>query len=97
MSKKNKNWNQIHKEALLWSKWMSLYEAVNMIADKAEEKNIPFQKVEIKPLAVYKYMESTENIFLRKILKQEYNIDVCFNDITELNPIPENFKPEIVF
>jgi ArsR family metal-binding transcriptional regulator len=76
MLNKNKNWNQIHKEALLWSKWMSLYEAVNMIADKAEEKNIPFQKVEIKPLAVYKYMESTENIFLRKILKQEYNIDV---------------------
>ena len=97
MLNKNKNWNQIHKEALLWSKWMSLYEAVNMIADKAEEKNIPFQKVEIKPLAVYKYMESTENIFLRKILKQEYNIDVCFNEIPELNPRPENFKPDKVF
>lgn len=97
MLNKNKNWDQIHQEALSWSKWMALYEAVNMIADKAEEKNIPFQKVEIKPLAVYKYMESTENIFLRKILKQEYNIDVCFNELPELNPVPENFKPEMVF
>ena len=30
-------------------------------------------------------------------IKQEYNIDVCFNEIPELNPVPENFKPEMVF
>jgi len=97
MNKKNKNWNEIHQEALSWSKWMALYEAVNMIADKAEEKKIPFQKIEIKPLAVYKYMESTENIFLRKILKQEYNIDVCFNDIAELNNPAKNIEAELIF
>lgn len=97
MTNKNKNWKQIHQEALVWSKWMALYEAVNMIANKAEEKNIPFTKVEIKPLAIHKYMESTENIFLRKILKQEYNIDVCFNDLPELNKVPDNFKAEEVF
>jgi len=82
-TKKNKNWKKIHKEASEWARWMSLFEAVNIIADKAEEKGLPFQKIEIKPLAVYKYMEMTENIFLRKILKQDYNIDLYFEELEE--------------
>lgn len=83
-TKKNKNWKKIHKEASEWARWMSLFEAVNIIADKAEEKGMPFQKIEIKPLAVYKYMEMTENIFLRKILKQDYNIDLYFEEMEEI-------------
>lgn len=82
---KNNNFENIQKEATTWAKWMSLYEAVNIIADKAQEKNIPFSKIEIKPLEVYKYMEATENIFLRKILKDEYKIDVCYEDFSEKN------------
>lgn len=81
--KTKKNWDKIHKEASAWARWMSLFEAVNIIADKAEEKGISFQKVEIKPLAIHKYMEMTENIFLRKILKQEYNIDLFFEELEE--------------
>lgn len=77
---KIKDWENIHKDATTWAKWMSLYEAVNIIADKAQEKNIPFSKIEIKPLEIYKYMESMENIFLRKILKNEYKIDVCYEE-----------------
>jgi len=82
---KNKTWESIHNESLTWAKWMALYEAVNLISDKAEERGLPFSKVELKPLAIHKYMESTENLFLRKILKQEHNIDICFTDIKNKN------------
>jgi hypothetical protein len=77
---KSKNWENIHQECLTWSKWMALYEAVNLISDKAQEKGIPFEHVELKPLAIHKYMEMTENLFLRKILKQEHNIDICYDE-----------------
>jgi ArsR family metal-binding transcriptional regulator len=82
---KQKKFEVVHQEASTCAKWMSLYEAVNIIADKAQEKNIPFSKIEIKPLEVYKYMEATENIFLRKILRDEYQIDVCYDDFSEKN------------
>lgn len=75
-----KTLNKTYQEASELSRWIALYEAVNMIADKAEEKNIPFEKVEIKPLAIYKYMESTEDITLKKILREMYNIDIHFSE-----------------
>jgi hypothetical protein len=77
---KSNSLNKTYKEASELSRWIALYEAVNMIADKAEEKNIPFEKVDIKPLAIYKYMESTEDITLKKILKELYKIDVYFSE-----------------
>jgi len=77
---KSKTLNKTYQEASELSRWIALYEAVNMIADKAEEKNIPFDKIDIKPLAIYKYMESTENITLNKILKELYNIDIHFSE-----------------
>jgi hypothetical protein len=78
--KNDKSWENIHNECLTWSKWMALYEAVNLISDKAQEKGIPFECVELKPLAIHKYMEMTENLFLRQILKQEHGIDICYDE-----------------
>jgi hypothetical protein len=75
-----KNWKVIHEESSRWARWIALYEAVNSIADKAEDRGINFEKLDIKPLAVRDYIEATENIILRKILKQEYNIDVCYDE-----------------
>lgn len=73
-------WDKTYSEASQLARWIALFEAVNMVADKAEEKNIPFNKVDIKPLAIYKYMESTENIILNKILKEIYSIDVSYSE-----------------
>jgi hypothetical protein len=73
-------WDKIHQNASEFSRWVCLYEAVNMIADKAEEKKIPFNKVEIKPLAIYKYMESTEDIILKQVLDQLYNIKIGYTE-----------------
>ena len=75
-----KNWKGIHKESSKWARWMALYEAINYCADKAEEKKIPFNKINLKPLEIMRYITSTEDIILRKILKQEHNIDLCYNE-----------------
>lgn len=80
---KNKSlnwWDKTYNEASELSRWIALYEAVNTIADKAEEKNIPFDRVELKPLAIHKYMDATENTILKKVLRQIYKIDICYNE-----------------
>jgi hypothetical protein len=79
-----KNWKVIHEESSKWARWIALYEAVNYAADKADEKGIPFNKIDLPPLAIMKYIASTEDLILRKILKHEYNIDVCYKDQTAL-------------
>jgi hypothetical protein len=76
----NNNWINIHKDSSKWARWIALYEAVNYCADKAEERKIPFNKVNLKPLEIMKYITSTEDIILKKILRQEHNIDVCFKE-----------------
>jgi len=73
-------WEKTHDEASQLARWICLFEAVNMIADKAEEKKLPFDKLDIKPLAIYKYMEATENIILKKVLEQLYNIEICYSE-----------------
>jgi hypothetical protein len=77
---KTNNWENIHNETAKWARWIALYEAVQYIAEKAEEKNIPFDKIDIKPLKVLEYMEATQDTILRKLLKQEHNIDICYNE-----------------
>ena len=64
-------WTSSHEKAEELSRWMALYEAINYIGDKAEEKNISFDTLDLKPLAIHRYMKSVENIFLKKILQEE--------------------------
>lgn len=80
-TKKNK-WSAIHEESLVWARWIALYEAVNMIAETAEKKKVSF-KSKLKPIAINKYIESTQDVYLRKILEQEYNINFYFDDQLE--------------
>lgn len=88
---KSKNWETIHQDTLKWARWIALYEAVNFLGDKADEKGIKFDKLDLKPLKILEYIESTQDIILRKLLKNEYNIDVCYSDVSyddSLNPLP---------
>ena len=56
------------------SRWYALMEAVNIIADECEERGRDFDKIKISPLDVEKYIESTCDIFARKIIEeQEYH------------------------
>lgn len=86
-----KNWEVIHEETSKWARWIALYEAINYCADKAEEKKIPFTKLNLKPLEIMKYISSTEDIILRKLLKFEHNIDVCYSE-NEINTNLPEFK-----
>lgn len=73
-------WDKTKQEASTLSRWIALYEAVNIIADKAEEKGIKLDDIEFKPLAIHKYMESTENIIFKKILEEQYKIKICYSE-----------------
>jgi hypothetical protein len=64
-------WTSSHEKAEELSRWLSLYEAINYIGDKAEEKGLDFETLDLKPLAIHRYMKSVENIFLKKILQEE--------------------------
>ena len=70
-------WGDAQEKSLTLAKWMSLYEAVNYIADKADEKQIPLEDIDFKPLDIRDYIESTQDIFLRKILEHDYKIIIC--------------------
>lgn len=73
-------WDHTHEKASILARWITLYEAVNLIADKAEEKGQVLEDIQFKPLAIYDYMQATENITLKKILKELYKIQVCYSE-----------------
>lgn len=73
-------WDKAHSESATLARWMALYEAVNIIADKAEERGIPLEKIDFKPLDIRDYISSTENIILMKILEEDYKIKVCYEE-----------------
>lgn len=80
MKRNNKTWRVITEESAKWARWIAFYEAINMIIDSAEDKNIPLDKVVFKPLKIREYIESTEDLILRKLLRQEHNIDVAYHE-----------------
>lgn len=77
---KSKNWKVITEESAKWARWIALYEAVNIIMDKAEERNISLENIVFKPLDIRDYISSTEDIILRKILNDEHNIKVEYRE-----------------
>jgi hypothetical protein len=47
-------------------RWTALEEAVNLIGDKCEERNIDFEEVELNPLDIRDYVEmATDNIYAK--------------------------------
>jgi len=46
------------------SRWAALQEAMDIIGDKCEERGIDFNKVDIKPLEIQRYVDhASDNIF----------------------------------
>lgn len=62
-----------NKKLYVLSRWAALYESINMIADKAEERQLPFEQVELKPLKILEYVDATSDIIMRKILEKNKN------------------------
>lgn len=76
----NINWKVITEENAKWARWIALYEAVNIIMDKAEERGLSHEDVIFKPLDIRDYISSTEDIILRKILNDEHNIKIEYKE-----------------
>lgn len=85
------SWEEVHGEATSLSKWMALYDAVNLIYDKAKEKGIKNEKIVYKPKAIKNFIKSTEDIYLKKILRDSYNIDICYDESCEENQVEYKF------
>lgn len=52
-------------------RWASLKEAVDIIADKCEERRIDFQTFELKPLDLLKYVDSMTDDLYNKVAETE--------------------------
>ncbi len=85
-------WQKTHDDASTLSKWIALYEAVNIISDKAEQRGISPEKIVYKRKAIRDYITSTEDIILKRILKEDYNIEVCYSEDDSV----DNFQIEII-
>ena len=73
-------WDKTHTESSTLARWMAMYEAVNIVADKAEEKKIAPEDIVYKPKAIQEYIEKTQDIILRKLLEQDYKIQICYSE-----------------
>lgn len=78
-------WDKTNNDTSMMAKWIALYEAVNMVADKAEERGIPVNDIIYKPKPIRDYIESTQDIIHKKILQQEFNIEVCYSEEDNIN------------
>lgn len=70
--KKEKNINKqsvdINKMSLYeLCRWTALEEAVNIIGDKAEDRGISFESIELKPLDLFKYVETASDKIYEKV------------------------------
>jgi len=63
--------NQKNKELYTLARWAALLESVNMIADKAEEKQISFDRLDLKPLKILEYVDASSDIIMRKLLEEK--------------------------
>lgn len=85
LNKSLKWWERANKKTEELSRWISLYEAVNLIADKCEEKGMNFNTIQLSPLEIKTYMDSTVDIYHKKLLNQLYGINIIYSENDDLN------------
>ena len=52
-------------------RWASLKDAVDIVADKCEEKKLDFNEFDLKPLDLLKYVDTMTDELYNKVLQQE--------------------------
>jgi hypothetical protein len=48
-------------------RWTALEEAVNIIGEKCDDRNIDFESVELKPLEILKYIDTATDKIYEKV------------------------------
>ena len=80
---KTKNTNEYPKKSVTLDgvslytlcRWASLKDAVDIVADKCEEKKIDFEDFDLKPLDLLKYVDSMTDELYNKVLQQEKELN----------------------
>lgn len=76
-SQKNKKHNPVLKSSssnmdlYALCRWASLKEAVDIVGEKCEERNIDFETFDLKPLELLKYVDSMTDDLYNKVLQEE--------------------------
>jgi hypothetical protein len=61
------NNNNVFNTSLYYARWIALYEAINMIADEAEQRNKKFESLKLSPVKIKKYIASVEDQIQRRL------------------------------
>ena len=63
------------------SRWAALQEAIDIIAEKCDEKMVNFETVELKPLEILKYIDNaSDTIFQRNFPSNKVETKVSTSD-----------------
>jgi hypothetical protein len=74
------NLREQDKEMYVLSRWAALFDAIDLIADTAADKNIPFDSLELNPLKIRDYVDSTSDIVMRKLLQEREELNTSLEN-----------------
>jgi hypothetical protein len=57
----------LDNRSIYYARWIALYEAINIIADEAEQRNKKFDSLKLSPVKIKKYISSVEDQIQRKL------------------------------
>lgn len=62
-------------------RWASLKEAVDIIADKCDERDIDFHSFELKPLDLLKYVDSMTDELFNKVSEEKEKEQKTYEEV----------------
>jgi predicted RNA-binding protein with PUA domain len=71
--------NMIEETEVL-AKWICLYQAINLISEECEKMGVDFDKIEISPLKIRKYIDSTVDVIHRSLMNDMYKIKTVYSE-----------------
>jgi hypothetical protein len=75
----NTNLNDIEKETLYLSRWIALYEAINIISEEAIQRKKDFNKLKLSAVKIKKYIGSVENHIQKKLMEDNFKSTMLDN------------------
>ena len=75
----NTNLNDIEKETLYLSRWIALYEAINIISEEAIQRKKDFNKLKLSAVKIKKYICSVENHIQKKLMEDNFKCNILDN------------------
>lgn len=78
-------WEDTKKTVTTEARWIALYEAVNLLSDKAEEKGLDFDSLKINHKGINDYLDAQQDIIALKLMKDRYNVEIVYDE--DFDPI----------